>query len=148
MAAISTSKREYYEKLFPRKEMVVGSMSGDGEMSQTDYDFWLAEQPEPEEHALRENQELSKVYSLRQQFYPREEDQVHTIISAFEYLKSKGTDVGPDMDALLKTFADVKAKFPKPAGTEDKSYPQTTNPINDTALQDTPDISKADIALS
>ena len=52
------------------------------------------------------------------------------------------------MDALLKHFADVKAKFPKPSGTEDQSYPQTTNPINDTALQDTPDLSKADIALS
>ncbi len=146
--AISTAKREYYEKLFPRKEMLVGSMSGDVEMSQTDYDFWLAEQPSPEEHALRENQDLSKTYSLRQQFYPREEDQVHTIISAFEYLKSKGTDVGPDMDALLKHFADVKTKFPKPSGTEDKSYPQTTLPINDNALQDTPDLSKADLALS
>ena len=146
--AISTAKREYYEKLFPKAEMTVGSMSGDGEMSQTDYDFWLAEQPEPEEHALRENEDLSKVYSLRQQFYPREEDQLHTIIAAFEYLKSKGTDVGPDMDALLKTFADVKAKFPKPADVADKSYPQTTNPLNDAALQDTPDLSKADLALS
>ena len=52
------------------------------------------------------------------------------------------------MYALLDLFTAVKAKFPKPAGTEDKSYPQTTNPINDTALQDTPDLSKADIALS
>ena len=146
--AISTAKREYYEKLFPKAEMTAASISGDVEISQTDYDFWLAEQPEPEEHALRENEELSKTYSLRQQFYPREEDQVHAIISAFAYLKSKGTDVGPDMDKLLDLFAAVKAKFPKPSGCEDKSYPQTTNPINDNALQDTPDLSKADLALS
>ncbi len=39
--AISAEKREYYEKLFPRAEMIVGASSGDQPISQEEYDEWL-----------------------------------------------------------------------------------------------------------
>ena len=57
--AVSATKRAYYEKLFPQSEMVAGSISGDQQISDADYELWLEEQPSPEEHAIRENDDLS-----------------------------------------------------------------------------------------
>ena len=139
--AVSTTKRAYYEKLFPQKDMVVGSLSGDVPMGDDDYTLWLEEQPSPEEHALRENDDLAQMSANRQQYYPRVETEAIALIEGLRYLKSKGTDIGPDMDALLAQIDAVKTKFPKPSGITD-SYPETTNPIDPTgtALQDTPSV--------
>ena len=139
--AVSTTNRAYYEKLFPQKDMVVGSLSGDVPMGDDDYTLWLEEQPSPEEHALRENDDLAQMSANRHQYYPRVETEAIALIEGFRYLKSKGTDIGPDMDALLAQIDAVKTKFPKPPGVTD-SYPETTNPIDPTgtALQDTPSV--------
>ena len=127
--AVSATKRAYYEKLFPQSEMVAGSISGDQTISDADYELWLEEQPSPEEHALRENDDLSTCYANRQLYYPRVETEAIALIEGFRYLKSKGTDIGPDMDALLAQIDGVKAKFPKPSGVTD-AYPENTQPTN------------------
>ena len=127
--AVSTTKRAYYEKLFPQKDMVVGSLSGDVPMGDDDYTLWLEEQPSPEDHALRENDDLAQMNANRQLYYPRVETEVYALIEGFRYLKSKGTDIGPDMDALLTQIDAVKSKFPKPTGITD-SYPENDAPAN------------------
>ena len=127
--AVSATKRAYYEKLFPQSEMVAGSISGDQQISDADYELWLEEQPSPEEHAIRENDDLSTCYANRQLYYPRVETEAIALIEGFRYLKSKGTDIGPDMDALLAQIDGVKSKFPKPSGVTD-SYPENDAPAN------------------
>ena len=127
--AVSATKRAYYEKLFPQSEMVAGSISGDQQISDADYELWLEEQPSPEEHAIRENDDLSQCYANRQLYYPRVETEAIALIEGFRYLKSKGTDIGPDMDALLAQIDGVKAKFPKPSGVTD-AYPENDAPAN------------------
>ena len=79
--AVSATKRAYYEKLFPQSEMTVGSISGDVPMGDDDYTLWLEEQPSPEEHALRENDDLSQCYANRQLYYPRVETQAIAPVS-------------------------------------------------------------------
>lgn len=116
--AISAEKREYYEKLFPRAEMIVGASSGDQPISQEEYDEWLEIQPEPAVHQARENQAINDCMQNRSTHYPCNEEQVHAIMKGLAVLKAAGTDLGEECNAMIDRIAAVKAKFPKPEGSE------------------------------
>ena len=123
--AISAEKREYYEKLFPRDQMLVGSVSGDAPISQEDYDFWLEQQPEVAEHQARENADVQSCLQSRSQHYPSHEEQVHAIMKGLAVLKAAGTDLGADCNAMIDRVQAVKDAFPKVSGMENLSADPT-----------------------
>ena len=129
--AISTEKRAYYEKLFPREEMIIGGMSGDTVISQEDYDAWLDIQPEPAVHAARENAEVVNVSATRRIYYPSEQSQIHALTEMAATLSAAGVDIGAKMKAIIDKIAAVKAAYPKPEGADD--YPEWTEPPNPNA---------------
>ena len=129
--AISTEKRAYYEKLFPREEMIIGGMAGDTVISQEDYDAWLDIQPEPDVHAARENTELVTVSTTRRIYYPSEQAQIHALTDMAATLSAAGVDIGAKMKAIIDKIAEVKAKYPKPEGAGD--YPEWEEPANPNA---------------
>ena len=103
--AISTEKRAYYEKLFPREEMIIGGMSGDTVISQEDYDAWLDIQPEPAVHAARENTEVVSVSATRRIYYPSEQSQIHALTDMAATLSAAGVDIGAKMKAVIDKIA-------------------------------------------
>jgi len=116
--AISAEKREYYERLFPRSEMLIGSVSGDTPISQEDYDEWLDSQPEPAAHQARENGAIQECMYNRSTHYPCHEEQVHAIMKGLAALKAAGTDLGEECNAMIDRIQAIKDAFPKPAGSE------------------------------
>lgn len=136
--AISAKKREYYEKLFPRAEMIIGSSSGDQPISQEEYDEWLEVQPEPEVHQARENQAINECIQNRSAHYPCHEEQVHAMMKGLAVLKAAGTDLGEECNAMIDRIAAVKAKFPKPEGSE--NYVIDDTPVAPDGNANTPDL--------
>ena len=129
--AISAEKRAYYENIFPRETMIVGSSSGDEPISQEDYDYWLESQPEPDVHAARENTDMQVLTGERRKYYPTEPAQIHALTDMAATLKAAGIDIGAKMEAIIDKVAAVKAKFPKPDGAD--SYPEWQEPPNPNA---------------
>ncbi len=129
--AISTEKRAYYEKLFPREEMIIGGMSGDTVISEEDYDAWLELQPEPAVHAAREDTETVTVSTTRRIYYPSEQAQIHALTDMAATLSAAGVDIGAKMKAVIDKIAEVKAKYPKSEGADE--YPEWIEPANPNA---------------
>lgn len=136
--AISAAKREYYERLFPREEMVIGAVSGDVPFTQEEYDAWLEIQPEPEAHQARENKDIEECMLKRSSYYPSNEEQVHAIMKGLATLKAAGTDLGADCNAMIDRVQAVKDAFPKPAGSENYSIDDT--PCAPDGTVNTPDL--------
>ena len=136
--AISAEKREYYEKLFPRAEMIVGASSGDQPISQEEYDEWLEAQPEPVVHQARENLAINECMQNRSTHYPCHEEQVHAMMKGLAVLKAAGTDLGEECNAMIDRIAAVKAKFPKPEGSE--HYVLDDTPSAPDGSANTPDL--------
>ena len=126
--AISAEKRAYYENIFPRETMIVGSSTGDQPISQEEYDYWLESQPEPDVHAARENTEMQELTGKRRTYYPSEPAQIHALTDMAANLKAAGIDIGAKMEAIIDKVAAVKAKYPKPDGAS--SYPEWDEPPN------------------
>lgn len=129
--ALSTEKRAYYEKIFPREEMIIGGMSGDNVISQEDYDAWLDIQPEPDVHAARENTAVIEVSTTRRNYYPSEQAQIHALTDMAATLSAAGVDIGAKMKAVIDKIAEVKTKYPKPEGAD--AYPEWEEPPNPNA---------------
>ena len=59
------------------------------------------------------NIDLSYIGKRREE-YPSEEEQLDAFYKSLKYMKDRGTDLGPDGEAMILKIAPVKEKYPKP----------------------------------